>query len=159
MVPIAKPTGRGPVWFPPPLDFREKQVSFSFPGTARPPARWGIDINMKGRPMAQAKSAETSPQDEMDHLSQQIATLREDISAISKTLAGLGGATRDAAVDGARRKVSDLAHASEQQLHAAQHRAEELGQQAADAVRNQPAAAVGLAVGLGFLLGFMTGRK
>jgi ElaB/YqjD/DUF883 family membrane-anchored ribosome-binding protein len=44
-------------------------------------------------------------------------------------------------------------------LHAAQHRAEELGQQAADAVRNQPAAAVGLAVGLGFLLGFMTGRK
>lgn len=109
--------------------------------------------------MAQAKSADTSPQDEMDHLSQQIATLREDISAISKTLAGLGGATRDAAVDGARRKVSDLAHASEQQLHAAQHRAEEMGQQAADAVRNQPAAAVGLAVGLGFLLGFMTGRK
>jgi ElaB/YqjD/DUF883 family membrane-anchored ribosome-binding protein len=34
-----------------------------------------------------------------------------------------------------------------------------MGQQAADQVRNQPAAAVGLAVGLGFLVGFMTGRK
>lgn len=109
--------------------------------------------------MAQAKSADSSPQQEIDQLSQQIATLREDISAISKTLSGLGGSTRDAAVDSARRKVSELRHTGEQQLHAAQHRAEEMGQQAADAVRNQPAAAVGLAVGLGFLLGFMTGRK
>ncbi|VVT19376.1 conserved hypothetical protein [Roseovarius sp. EC-HK134] len=109
--------------------------------------------------MAQAKSADTSPQDEMDHLSQQISTLREDISAISKTLAGLGGTTRDAAVDGARRKVSQLRDASSEQLHAAQHHAEDMGQQAADAVRNQPAAAVGLAVGVGFLLGFLTGRK
>ncbi|EAQ26226.1 MULTISPECIES: DUF883 family protein [unclassified Roseovarius] len=109
--------------------------------------------------MAQAKSIDTSPQDEIDQLSKQIVTLREDISAISKTLSGLGGATRDAAVDGARRKVSELRHSGEQQLHAAQHRAEEMGQQAADAVRSQPAAAVGIAVGVGFLLGFMTGRK
>jgi ElaB/YqjD/DUF883 family membrane-anchored ribosome-binding protein len=109
--------------------------------------------------MAQEKSIDTSPQDEIDRLSKQIVTLREDIAAISKTLSGLGGSTREAAVDGARRKVSELRHAGEEQLHAAQHRAEQIGQQAADAVRSQPAAAVGLAIGLGFLLGFITGRK
>lgn len=109
--------------------------------------------------MAQAKSVDASPQDEVDQLSKQIVTLREDISAISKTLSELGGATRDAAVDGARRTVTELRHAGEQQLRAAQDRAEEMGQQAADAVRGQPAAAVGLAIGVGFLLGFMTGRK
>ncbi|MBC7153016.1 MAG: DUF883 family protein [Rhodobacteraceae bacterium] len=109
--------------------------------------------------MAQEKSVGTSPQDEVDQLSKQIVTLREDIAAISKTLSGLGGSARDAVVDGAHHKVSELRHAGEQQLHAAQHRAEEMGQQVAGAVRSQPAAAVGLAVGLGFLLGFITGRK
>jgi|UPI0005651D77 ElaB/YqjD/DUF883 family membrane-anchored ribosome-binding protein len=109
--------------------------------------------------MAQAKPSDTSPQENIDHLSQQISTLREDISAISKTLSELGGSTRNAAMDGVRRKVSDLRHTGEEQLHAAQHQAEELGHQAADAVRNQPATAVSLAVGAGFLLGFLMGRK
>lgn len=109
--------------------------------------------------MAQTKSGDSSSQDDIEQLSQQIATLREDISAISRTLSDLGGSTRDAAVDGARRKASELRQAGEQQLYSAQHQAEEMSQQAANAVRNQPATAVGLAVGVGFLLGFITGRK
>lgn len=109
--------------------------------------------------MAQAKVDDANPQQDIEQLSKQIATLREDISAITSTLSGLSGSTRDAAVDGARRKASELRHAGEEQLYSAQHRAEEMGHQAADAVRSQPATAVGLAVGLGFLLGFVTARK
>lgn len=109
--------------------------------------------------MAQVKSSDANPQEDIEQLSQQIATLREDISAISRTLSGLGGSTRDAAVDNARRKAADLRQAGEEHFHSAQLRAEEMGHQAADAVRNQPATSVGLAVGLGFLLGFITARK
>ncbi|GAW35148.1 hypothetical protein RA2_02208 [Roseovarius sp. A-2] len=109
--------------------------------------------------MAQSKTTDASPQKDMDQLSEQIATLRQDISDISQTLSGLGRSSREAASEQARQKAADLRDAGARQMHNAQHRAEEMGQQAADQVRNQPAAAVGLAVGLGFLLGFMTGRK
>ena len=111
--------------------------------------------------MAQAKvaSGNGTPQENLDQLSEQIAVLRNDISAITQSLADLGGATKDAAMEQARAKAAQLRATGEQQYHAAHDKAEELGQQAADAVRQQPAAAVGLAVGVGFLLGFLTGRK
>jgi ElaB/YqjD/DUF883 family membrane-anchored ribosome-binding protein len=109
--------------------------------------------------MAQSRTTDASPQKDIDQLSEQIATLRQDISDISQTLSGLGRSSRDAASEQARQKAADLRDAGQRQMHNAQYRAEEMGQQAADQVRNQPAAAVGLAVGLGFLLGFMTGRK
>ncbi len=108
--------------------------------------------------MAQAKTAAT-PERDIEQLSEQIAALKQDMAEISHTLGELGRSSRDAAAGQARRKASELRAAGERQIDAAQHRAEELGHQAADAVRQQPAAAVGLAVGVGFLLGFMTGRK
>ncbi|MGX0877064.1 ElaB/YqjD/DUF883 family membrane-anchored ribosome-binding protein [Roseovarius sp. MBR-154] len=109
--------------------------------------------------MAQSRTTDASPQKDIEHLSEQIATLKQDIADISQTLSGLGRSSRDAAADQARQSAADLRDAGERYLHNAQYRAEEMGQQAADQVRNQPAAAVGLAVGLGFLVGFMTGRK
>ncbi|WP_320178672.1 hypothetical protein [Roseovarius pacificus] len=107
--------------------------------------------------MAQAKS--NSSQNDIEQLSEQISTLRADIATISETLYDLGRSSGDAAIDGARRKAADLRDEGERQLRAARHHAEDMGQQATDAVRAQPAAAVGIAVGVGFLLGFMTGRK
>ena len=107
--------------------------------------------------MAQAKN--TSSDADIEQLSEQIATLRSDISTISQTLYDLGRQSGDSAVNGARRKAADLRDAGQQHLHSAQHQAEEMGHQAADAGRAQPAAAMGLAVGMGFLLGFITGRK
>ena len=111
--------------------------------------------------MAQAKvtAGNGTPQEKMDQLAEQMSVLRNDIAAISKSLADLGGSTKDAAMQSAREAAAELRQKGEKQLHQAQDRAEELGQQAADAVRQQPAAAVGLAVGVGFLLGFLTGRK
>lgn len=109
--------------------------------------------------MATAKSTESSPQKDIERLTEQVATLRKDISGIVEALGDLGHSSRDAAVERASRKAAELRDSGQEHLHAAQHRAEDLGRQATDAVRHQPAAAVGLAVGLGFLLGFMTGRK
>ncbi|WP_322895849.1 MULTISPECIES: DUF883 family protein [unclassified Yoonia] len=109
--------------------------------------------------MAQVKAVNETPQDNIDQLSSQIATLRNDIAAISKSLADLSVNSKDAAVQKARQTAAELRASGEEQLHNAQIRAEELGQQAVDAVRKQPATAVGLAVGVGFLLGFLSGRK
>jgi ElaB/YqjD/DUF883 family membrane-anchored ribosome-binding protein len=101
--------------------------------------------------MAQPKAVNTASQDTQDNieqLSEQIAILRQDITAISRSLADIGASTKDAAVESARLKAAEFRASGE-----------ELGQQAVDAVRKQPAAAVGMAVGMGFILGFLTGRK
>ncbi|MFV0245114.1 MAG: YqjD family protein [Qingshengfaniella sp.] len=108
--------------------------------------------------MPQAKTT-SSPQDDIEQLSAQIATLKKDIAEISTTLGDLGIASRDAAISRTRQKAAELREAGEEQLTRAQKQAEALGHQANDAIRDQPAAAMGLAVGLGFLLGFLTGRK
>src|SRR6056297_3251344 len=103
--------------------------------------------------MAQAKTSNASPQQDIEQLNDQIASLKKDIADISHTLSGLGKSSQAAAGEQVREKAAHLRDAGQEQLHAAQYRAEEMGQQAADTVRNQPAASVGLAVGLGFLLG------
>ncbi len=56
-------------------------------------------------------------------------------------------------------KVAHLRKRGEAQLQDAQVKVEDLANQATEAVRNQPATAVGIAVGVGFVLGFLTGRK
>lgn len=109
--------------------------------------------------MARTKSSTASPQDDIDQLSEQVASLKQDIADISQTLSGLGKSSGQTAEEHLRQHAAHLRDAGQEHFQAAQHRAEELGRQAADTVRNQPATAVGLAVGLGFLLGFMTGRK
>ena len=108
--------------------------------------------------MAQAKS-NSSPQDDIDQLSEQISDLKKDLADISKSLASLGSSSSEAAVEQARKTASELREAGERNLHRAQSQAAEMGHQANDAIRNHPSTAVGLAVGIGFLLGFITGRK
>ena len=109
--------------------------------------------------MAQTKSSASAPKQDIEQLSAQIDTLKKDISAITRTLSELSSSTRDATVESLRSHAAELRDRGQENIRQARSHAEDLGHQAADAVRNQPAAAVGLAVGLGFLLGFMTGRK
>ena len=109
--------------------------------------------------MVQTKSRAASPQRDVEQLSQQIAELRDDLSEISHTIAQLGASSRDAASRQVRDTAVHLRERGERGLRSAQHQAEELGHQATDAVRSQPALAVGVAVGLGFLLGYLSGRK
>ncbi|QYX57791.1 hypothetical protein K1T73_05225 [Roseovarius sp. SCSIO 43702] len=107
--------------------------------------------------MAQAKTAD--PRKDFEELSAQIEVLRNDLGAITETLKNAGVHSGEAALAHARRTASELQARGQEGLKYAQSSAEEMGAQAAQAVRNQPAAAVGLAVGVGFLLGFMSGRK
>jgi ElaB/YqjD/DUF883 family membrane-anchored ribosome-binding protein len=92
-------------------------------------------------------------------LSDQIAALKNDISAITKTLSEMGAAQRDAAVHNVREKAETLRDEGQRTVEYAQGRAEEMGQQTVDAIRRQPAAAVGVAVAVGFIAGMLTGRK
>lgn len=109
--------------------------------------------------MAQSETAMKASKSEAQQLSDQIEALKSDIASISQTLVDMGTVRRDAVVSEASDKVAHLRKRSEQQLHDAQAKVEDIANQTTEAVRQQPAAAVGIAVGLGFMLGFLTGRK
>ena len=109
--------------------------------------------------MAQAKQKTPSPSQDMAELSEQIEILKKDIASLSGALSSLAGSTRDAALNGARDKAAKLRAVGEDQMDAIRRNAADLEHKATTAVREKPAAAVGLAVAAGFLLGFLTGRK
>lgn len=109
--------------------------------------------------MAQSKSVTKISNSEAEQLSNQIAALKEDIATISKTIVDMGSARGEAVATQTSEKVAQLRKQGEKQLQEAQAKAEDLAEQASDAVRRQPATAVGIAVGVGFLLGFLSGRK
>jgi len=108
--------------------------------------------------MARADTT-NSPKSDIDDLSAQIATLKKDVSALTKTLGELGVHSKDAAINGARRKASEAYDAGEAQFNAAREQAERAGQYAADTVRAQPATSMAVAVGVGFMLGMLTSRR
>ena len=108
--------------------------------------------------MARANSTE-SPQSELDDLSAQLATLKQDVPNLTKSLGELGTASKEAAKNGARRKAGEFRDAGEAQFNAARDQAEQYGQYAADTVRQQPAASMAVAVGVGFVLGMLTSRR
>ncbi|MEX5728217.1 ElaB/YqjD/DUF883 family membrane-anchored ribosome-binding protein [Rhodovulum iodosum] len=94
-----------------------------------------------------------------EDLERQIDALKADIAGISRTLADMGAERRSELQDSVHKTASDLKARGEATLDDARARGGELGDQAADAVRRQPATAMGLAVGLGFVVGLMTGRR
>ncbi|RKF14872.1 DUF883 domain-containing protein [Roseovarius spongiae] len=95
----------------------------------------------------------------VDDLSKQIETLKSDIGAITTILSDLGMQKGSEAQQRVRDAALHARERGEAHLHDMQARAEDLGSQAANAVRQQPATAVGLAVGFGFLVGLLTSRK
>ena len=109
--------------------------------------------------MANANAAAKSTTQDMQQLSEQIGNLKNEIADISRTLGNLGTHTREAARNEIENSVAQFRKRGAESLEKAQTTAEDLGQAAAESVRKQPAAAVGMAVGVGFLLGFLTGRK
>ncbi|SFT86401.1 DUF883 family protein [Sedimentitalea nanhaiensis] len=109
--------------------------------------------------MAQTKTALKPSDGETEDLAQQLADLRADLTKITNTLAEMGSKRSEAAVESLRGSAQALRDQGEQSLKVAQARAQNVTQQAENAVRDQPAMAVGIAVGLGFLLGVITSRK
>jgi ElaB/YqjD/DUF883 family membrane-anchored ribosome-binding protein len=105
--------------------------------------------------MAQSTNGAATSED----LERQIEALKNDVASISRILADMGAQRRDDLKESVGRTAADLRARGEATVNDARDRGLELGEQAADAVRRQPATSIGLAVGLGFLIGFMTGRR
>ena len=104
---------------------------------------------------AATSAAATSGTATTEDLQRQISALKTDIQNLARTLGDYGKAR------GAELKNSATAHAEharaqgEAQLNALQAQARRAGQDAENMIREQPAAAVGIAAGIGFILGFL----
>ena len=109
--------------------------------------------------MAQSKTVTSTSSASVSDLTDQVAALKSDIAAITDILAEIGVDKKNQAEARLRNAASEVKARGEQHLLEAQLRAEDLSNQAVEAVRQQPAAAVGMAVGIGFLIGFLTARK
>lgn len=94
-----------------------------------------------------------------DDLAQQIEALKDDIAGIARTLAAMGRAQGEAAVETARAGAETLKANGAAAYGAAAERASTAAAGAAEAVRQRPAMALGIAMGLGFLVGYLTARK
>ncbi|SLN14417.1 hypothetical protein AQS8620_00229 [Aquimixticola soesokkakensis] len=114
--------------------------------------------------MAQTASDKTA------ELEAQIATLKADIGALTKTIGEYGKLQQQALSSTANAKVHELQSLANSTAKDLQAKGVEAGQVArasvekgyADteaAVRENPAAAVGIATGLGFLAGLLVARK
>ena len=109
--------------------------------------------------MARTNGATNPKAATVGDLTDQIDALKTDIASITEILADIGSTKRDEAASKVRATAEDVKARGEKHLSDAQARAEDMGQQAVEAVRQQPAAEVGIAVGVGFLMGFLTSRK
>lgn len=92
-------------------------------------------------------------------LSEQVETLRNDLATLTQTIADLGKAKGDDAVDVTKSKLSDARDNAADAVETARLQAMEMQDKADSFIKNQPAAALGIAAGLGFLAGFLGSRK
>lgn len=92
-------------------------------------------------------------------LSDQIETLRKDLSDLTGTISDFGKSKRANLTEAAAHKIDE---AREKGIHAAEAvtaRAKDVQEQANDFVKAQPATALGIAAGLGFLVGMLNARR
>ncbi len=94
-----------------------------------------------------------------DQLSKDIEALKADISQIAGTLRELGLQTTDSAIEEGRRRYEFARLRGHQQVDHLRNTAEDLGQQATEAVRDRPGTALLVAAGIGMIFGFLSARK
>lgn len=104
---------------------------------------------------ANGRNNDASPEDIAD----QLAVLREDLSVLTKTIADLGQDAGDDALAALKSKAGDVRDKASQSADAARAQTAQLQAQANDFIRDQPAAALGIAAGLGFLVGLLGARR
>ena len=109
--------------------------------------------------MARADTNGTTTAAAYNDLEKQIATLKGDIAKLTETVGTYGRAqgrelksTAAATAELARAKGQEAAAVAQEQATAAYHATE-------DKVRENPAAAVGIAAGFGFLVGLIASRR
>ncbi|SIT10532.1 Membrane-anchored ribosome-binding protein, inhibits growth in stationary phase, ElaB/YqjD/DUF883 family [Roseivivax lentus] len=89
----------------------------------------------------------------------QIDTLKADLASITELLGDIGARRTGETLESAKARYASARSEGERLYGEARHRAEDAQDQALEAIRRQPATAIGIAVGLGFLFGFLTSRK
>ncbi|UOA28861.1 DUF883 family protein [Pseudosulfitobacter sp. DSM 107133] len=103
-------------------------------------------------------------------VSAQIDVIRSDIAELTTLLGQLATDSKNEAASRVKQSAKDLKQSASDQATYARVRAVEAGEhaqelaeeyygQAEDAVRKQPALAVGIAAGVGFLVGLMATRR
>ncbi len=92
-------------------------------------------------------------------LQKQIAALKSDIVTLTTTVRDIGKNSAEALRGAATDQVEALREQGEAALRDAQLRGKDVYSQAEASIRENPAAAVGIAAGLGFLFGLIFGRK
>ncbi|MFZ5965068.1 DUF883 family protein [Thalassococcus sp. BH17M4-6] len=107
---------------------------------------------------AASKSAQ-SPKSDYDELSDQMKTIRSDISSLTELLSEIGVRRKDETLEAARERAKRMRNDASDKFDDARDQANEMRDQALDAVRRQPGTAIAIAVGVGFLAGVFSGRR
>ena len=111
-------------------------------------------------PTAAATAAEKSNVSELNNdVSRQVAILREDIAALTAAVAEYGKAQGNLLKESASNRAASVANYGAETAQAVKARAEKTYSDTEEAVRANPAAAVGIATGIGFLIGLITARR
>jgi len=92
-------------------------------------------------------------------VSKQMAVLRDDIAALTATVAEYGKAQGDIMKSAATTKAQEVAQSGAAAADALKVKATKSYSDAEDAVRANPGAAIGIAAGVGFLIGMITARR
>lgn len=102
--------------------------------------------------MAQNKS--TAP--DSDDLHAQIATLRQDIGAITETLGEMARAQREGMTEAAQKRFDEARARGADAVSAAQTQVNAMNAQAHDFVQEKPGLSLGMAAALGFVVGILS---
>lgn len=94
-----------------------------------------------------------------DDIRAQIAALQSDVAELTRTVGDYGRSRGDEAKAAAARKAEELKARADMVRHDAETQLRSGYAQAETAVRDNPAAAVGLAAGVGFVLGLLSTRR
>lgn len=90
---------------------------------------------------------------------EQVAALQNDVAELSKALSSYGRARGEEAKLAAEQTAQDLKHRAQLLGEEAETQLRTGYAQAETTVRENPAAAVGIAAGVGFVLGLITSRR
>ncbi len=92
-------------------------------------------------------------------VSKQMAVLREDIAKLTSIVADFGKAQSAKVKSDAVHKANEIAETGKSAAHSLQETAQTTYADAEESVRQNPAAAIGIAAGAGFLVGILASRR
>jgi ElaB/YqjD/DUF883 family membrane-anchored ribosome-binding protein len=122
-----------------------------------PPRLTGNATNFSEAVMAQVEKSNISELN--TDLSKQVAVLREDIATLTAVVAEYSVAQGVHVKALVAERADDLAQSGRAAAESAKGAAKVAYSDAEDAIRANPASAVGMAAGLGFLVGLLTSRR